>query len=84
MPFLLGGSSPARNRRASVKILVLKCSDCGTELNRTEPLTESQASHARINSAFAAGPCPKGCRSTFSDLNINTRIEEVEIAGEAK
>jgi len=61
-----------------VKVLVLKCRDCGRELNRTEPLTEEQASHARITSAFAAGACPNGCRSTFSDLNINTEIEEIE------
>lgn len=59
-------------------ILVLKCRDCGTELNRSDrPLTEEQARQARLNSAFAAGPCPKGCRSTFSDLNINTIIEEI-------
>ena len=62
------------------QILILKCHDCGTELNRTGELTEGEASRARLNSAFAAGPCPKGCRSTFSDLNINTDIQV--IAGE--
>lgn len=57
-------------------ILVLRCADCGQELNRTRPLTPDEAAFARVNSAMVAGRCPKGCRSTFSDLNINTRIEE--------
>jgi hypothetical protein len=63
-----------------VKILVLKCRDCGRELNRTAALTAEEASKARIYSVFAAAACPNGCRSTFSDLNINTEIEEIEVA----
>ena len=66
------------------KIFILRCNDCGAELNRTEPLDEQAQSTARINSAFAAGACPNGCRSTFSDLNINTRIEEIEVAEEVR
>lgn len=58
-------------------ILILKCADCGAELNRTPALTQEDAAHARIFSAFAGGKCPKGCRSTFSDLNINTTIAEI-------
>jgi len=57
-------------------VLVLRCRDCGAELNRTHPLTKQETSHARVASGFAGRPCPNGCRSTFSDLNINTRIDE--------
>ena len=68
-----------------MKILILRCADCGAELNRTKPVTANEADRARIHSAFAAGRCPHGCRSTFTDLNINTRIEEVaaDAGGEA-
>lgn len=55
--------------------LTIHCADCGAELNRTPPLTDEQAAEARVFSAFAAGRCPNGCRSTFTDLNINTRIQ---------
>lgn len=57
-------------------VLIMRCADCGEELNRTGPLTQEQAARARILSAFAGGKCPKGCRSTFSNLNINTVIDE--------
>ena len=63
-----------------MKILILKCADCGTELNRTVPLANDEVYKAKINSAFAGRQCPNGCRFTFKDLNINTRIEEIEAA----
>lgn len=52
----------------------LKCHDCGTVLNTAEHVPESEKSRVSIFSGFAAGRCPKGCRSTFSDLNINTDL----------
>jgi len=54
---------------------ILRCGDCGAELNRAEHVPEDKKSKVGIASAFAAGDCPNGCRSTFSDLNINTRLE---------
>ena len=58
-------------------ILILSCADCGTELDRTKPLTEKQAARARVASGLSNAKCPKGCRSTFSDCNWNTRITEI-------
>lgn len=58
-----------------MKIAILKCGECGAELNRSVPFEEKDESKVRLTSGFAAGPCPKGCRSTFSDLNLNTKIE---------
>ena len=59
------------------KILILECADCGHELNRTDPLTKYDAYIASMNARFNAGKCPNGCRSTFSDLNLNTKITEI-------
>ena len=52
----------------------LKCSECGTTLNTAENVPEDKKGIVNVSSAFAAGPCPKGCRATFSDLNINTTL----------
>lgn len=57
-----------------MKVLILQCNDCGLELNRSNPLTDEEVPKAKLFSGFAAGPCPNGCRSTFSDLNLNTKI----------
>ncbi|MES1988412.1 MAG: hypothetical protein V4440_10335 [Pseudomonadota bacterium] len=57
-----------------MQIAILKCRDCGEELNRSKPFDEKDKSQVAISSGFAAGPCPKGCRSTFNDLNLNTQI----------
>ena len=54
---------------------VLTCADCGSELNRAEHVPDSAKSKVAMASAFAAGSCPKGCRSTLSDLNLNTKLE---------
>ena len=54
---------------------ILTCADCGTVLNTAENVPESEKARVNISSAFAAGSCPKGCRATFSDLNINTKLE---------
>ena len=60
-------------------ILILKCRDCHQELNRTPEITEEEAKKARLLSGLAAHKCPNGCRSTFTDLNLNTEIEEVRV-----
>lgn len=54
---------------------VLTCADCGQVLNTAEHVPESEKSQVTLFSGLAAGPCPKGCRSTFSDVNLNTRLE---------
>lgn len=59
---------------------VLTCADCGSELNRAEHVPEHARSRVAISSALVAGWCPKGCRSTFSDCNINTNLRwELEV-----
>jgi hypothetical protein len=54
---------------------ILKCHDCGGELNRAQHVPENQKGLVAVSSALVAGRCPKGCRSTFSDCNINTDLE---------
>jgi len=54
---------------------ILKCRDCGHELNRAENVPTDQKGFVSVTSALAAPRCPKGCRSTLSDLNLNTTIE---------
>ena len=53
-------------------VLVLECRDCGKELNRSMPITKKQYTRATLAGPLTTGPCPNGCRSTFSDLNMNT------------
>lgn len=62
-------------RRFQVKLV---CADCGHELNRTVIFENLQALKDAWTGLCFSGPlnsgkCPKGCRSTFSDLNINVR-----------
>lgn len=56
----------------------LLCHDCGKKLNSTTPMTADEIrkewTMLVITSGFNAGKCPGGCRSTFSDLNINTNM----------
>ena len=59
---------------------ILKCRDCGTELNRAEHVPEEKKAQVDISAALMAGKCPKGCRATFSDCNINTTIDWKEEA----
>ena len=59
-------------------VVRLRCKDCGHELNSTSEMTGAQINAnwatLAIGSALVAGKCPKGCRSTFSDCNINTEM----------
>lgn len=68
-------------------VVMLLCAQCSGELNSTHELSGKQVvdSWARIamGSAFAAGGCKNGCRATFSDLNINTRLSIVEANNQA-
>ena len=54
---------------------ILKCADCGCELNRAEHVPESAKAKVTMTSALAAKSCPNGCRATFSDCNINTKLD---------
>lgn len=58
----------------SKQVAVIKCRDCGQELNRSIPFEEADKGKVIMTSGFAAGACPRGCRSTFKDLNINTEV----------
>lgn len=50
---------------------VLTCHDCGHELNRAVGVPENERTQVAISSPLVAGRCPNGCRSTFSDCNLN-------------
>jgi hypothetical protein len=56
-------------------IIVVKCADCAAELARSNPLTKEQYTMAVLSAPLITKPCPNGCRSTWSDCNINTRHE---------
>jgi len=57
---------------------ILTCADCGQEMNRATKVPESKKGMVSLTSAFAGDDCRNGCRSTFSDLNINTKLEWVK------
>lgn len=56
----------------------LHCGDCDNQLNETVEMTGKELGSSWtgmvMGSGFAAGKCSNGCRSTFSDLNINTKL----------
>jgi len=56
---------------------ILSCSDCGQELNRAENVPDDEKHRVGMGSPLVAGKCPKGCRSTFSDMNMNTELRWV-------
>lgn len=58
-----------------VFIIVVKCRECGAELNRSKPLTRKDYTLAVISAPLMTKPCPNGCRSTYSDCNANTLHE---------
>lgn len=59
-------------------VVRLRCKECGAELNATTEMTGAQVLanwvKLAIGSAFVVWKCPKGCRSPFSVLNINTEM----------
>jgi hypothetical protein len=64
--------------------VVLRCHDCGKELNETIEMTAQELlqrwTQLVLTSGFNAGKCPDGCRSTFSDLNTNTGMVIEDVA----
>ena len=54
---------------------VLLCAECGHLLNTAEHVPEGEKARVALFSGLAGGSCPNGCRSTFSDMNLNTRLE---------
>jgi hypothetical protein len=64
-----------------VFIIVVKCADCGVELNRSNPLTKADYTMAVLSAPICTGSCPNGCRATFADCNLNTTHEWVREDG---
>ena len=69
-------------------IVRLLCADCGKELNRSKEMTGKEICDNWVmivmGSGFNAGKCKKGCRSTFSDLNINTDFKITKVRKKVK
>jgi hypothetical protein len=62
----------------------MKCRDCGHTLNHTTVFENLKALqdayiHLCFTGPMLAGCCPNGCRSTFSDLNLNARMVFVDV-----
>jgi hypothetical protein len=55
-----------------VFIIVVKCRDCGAELNRSNPLTRKDYTMAVILCPIMTSCCLNGCRPSASDWNANT------------
>ena len=59
--------------------VALLCRDCGRQLNETCAMTGDEVRREWLklvtSAALMAGKCPNGCRSTWSDCNINTEFE---------
>ena len=59
-------------------VILMKCADCRHEMNRTRVMTGKEISAnwlmIAMGSPLNAGKCPNGCRSTFSDCNMNTDL----------
>jgi hypothetical protein len=64
--------------------LVVRCRECGEKLNETLTMTGEEMRKAWVrlwaSQPLVTGSCPKGCRATFSDCNLNTRDEIEEVA----
>ena len=63
------------------------CHDCGAILNSSidmdrETLNDKW-SLLVISSGLVTGKCPKGCRATFSDCNINTDMKIFDVSANA-
>ena len=56
----------------------LCCGDCLHQLNSVSAMSGEDLSKRWTglvtSSGFVAGNCPNGCRATYSDLNINTKL----------
>ena len=63
--------------------LVLLCNDCGKQLNETSEMSGKEIKNLWTDMVLASGlvtgKCPNGCRSTYSDLNINTKLRIVKV-----
>jgi len=77
-------SQPIAKPRVSSRYVVrLCCGNCGNILNETSKMSKNeilkQWTSLVIGSAFASGKCKNGCRSTFSDCNINTELKIFDV-----
>jgi len=62
--------------------LEVLCKECGSKLAETDEMSGSEMrsdwTRLMLSAPLVTRQCPNGCRSTFSDCNINTDIEIVE------
>ncbi len=62
----------------------LTCAECGALLNTSHEVGGSRVmklySGLALASPLMAGSCPRGCRPTFSDCNLRTRMEIIDAA----
>ena len=73
-----------KNINAAWFVFKLSCSACGAQLNQSHQvlgvhvrtLYQGLAMSAPLNS----GVCPAGCRPTFSDCNLRTKLEILDVA----
>lgn len=59
---------------------IVRCADCGHELNRAEWVPEKGDLRIALGAPLMAGKCPKGCRATLSDCNMNINLDWSEEA----
>lgn len=57
------------------RIAIVKCHDCGTELQRSNPVEPKDEVLLIFSGALQNFRCPKGCRATHSDMNANVDYE---------
>lgn len=81
---MVATASPSVKNISAAKFKVLlRCRDCGKQLNETTDMSAKELwqkwTQLVLTSGFNAGKCPEGCRSTFSDLNINTGMVIVDV-----
>lgn len=61
------------------QICIVRCADCGEELNRSKPVTNHRERMLTILSGpLCTRACPNGCRATERDMNANTTDEWVD------
>lgn len=63
---------------------MLTCHDCGRVLAEAVHVPESKQGLVAAQSCLVARPCPNGCRSTCSDLNLNTDLTWTKEQGDGE
>jgi len=67
--------------------LVVTCGGCGHQLNESVDMTgkdmKRRWAFLIMGGPLCHGSCPNGCRPTFSDCNLRTKQEIVEVVNDA-